>query len=249
MFILLTNDDGYFTPGLKALTRAVEKVADIAVIAPESEKSAISHSISLHDPIRIKEIAANRYLVKGTPTDCVYLGINYILNKKPDLVIAGINPGANMGDDITYSGTVCAAMEGCLLGVPSFAISLAKSSKMDFDSTAQFALKVINYILKSGLPKNTFLNINVPAEVDPLETKVVYTSMGRRKYGGEIIRRVDPRGNQYYWIGGDENGYIPIKESDCLMLHNKFVSITPLKIDLTDYKFLEEMDKSFDWKK
>src|SRR4030042_6381203 len=160
--ILVTNDDGIHSKGILVLAKALREVGDVFVVAPDREESAIAHSITLHRPLRVEKIKKNYYAVDGTPADCVHLGVNVLLPDRPELIVAGINKGGNLGDDVTYSGTVSAAFEGTLLGIPSFAISIDARSHFKFHTAARFAVRVARYIAKTGLPKNTFLNINVP---------------------------------------------------------------------------------------
>ncbi|HCY19768.1 MAG TPA: 5'/3'-nucleotidase SurE, partial [Deltaproteobacteria bacterium] len=160
--ILVSNDDGIHSEGIKALARALKRVGDVFVVAPDRERSAASHSLTLHRPLRVEKIGINSYAVDGTPTDCINIAVNGILKKRPDLVVSGINKGGNLGDDVTYSGTVSAAMEGTLLGIPSFAISLVSRENFYFNIAAKFAARLARHILKKGLPKDTLLNVNVP---------------------------------------------------------------------------------------
>src|SRR5882757_6024150 len=203
--ILVSNDDGIHSDGLRALHDALTSLDEVVVVAPDRERSAASHSLTLHRPLRSEEIRPGWHAVDGTPTDCVVLAVQAILAERPRLVVSGINRGPNLGDDVHYSGTVSAAMEGTLLGIPSIAVSLASRSDFRFEAAAQFAGRLAAYVLADGLPDNTLLNVNVPltpeGEVPP---RFELARLGRRRYGGTIEAKTDPRGRRYYWIGGDE---------------------------------------------
>jgi 5'-nucleotidase len=242
--ILVTNDDGIHSEGIIALARAVREVGEVTVIAPDRERSAIAHSVTLHRPLRVEKVKRNYYAVDGTPADCVHLGVNGILPDRPDLLISGINKGGNLGDDVTYSGTVSAALEGTLLGIPSFAISLVSRSHFKFETAARFAGKVARYIARKGLPKEVFLNINVP-NLDAKDVKSYrITRQGRWLHnGGKIVEKIDPRGRKYYWIGGGPLVSEPRGNTDIEAVSNSHISITPLHIDLTHHASIEEMRK------
>ena len=199
--ILVTNDDGIHSEGIKTLAKALSEVGDVFVVAPDRERSAIAHSLTLHRPLRVDRVKKNVYALDGTPADCVHLAINSILPGRPRLVVSGINKGGNLGDDVTYSGTVSAAFEGTLLGVPSFAISLVARSRFKFQPAARFAVRVARRILKKGLPPDTLLNINVP-NLDEEEIRSYrVTVQGRYTHENGVVEKVDPRGRKYYWIG------------------------------------------------
>lgn len=243
--ILITNDDGINSQGLWVLWEAFHKKWNTYIIAPDREQSASSHSVTLSRPLRISKIKNKVYSVDGTPSDCVHLAVNGFLRKKPDIVVAGINIGENLGDDITYSGTVAAAIEGTLLGIPSIAISLTGRKNLNFSPAVKLAEKVIQFILKNGLPQDILLNINVPNVKDEKEIKgIMATRKGKRFYNEHIIRRKDPRGKWYYWIGGDNIGNeVPLDNSDVLAIRQNYVSITPINVDLTDYTYLHKLKK------
>ena len=242
--ILVTNDDGIHSKGIIVLAKALQEIGNIFVVAPDSEQSAVAHSLTLHRPLRVDKIKKNFYAVDGTPADCIHLGVNTILPKRPRLVVSGINKGGNLADDIIYSGTVSAAFEGTLLGIPSFAISLVSRSHFKFDVAAQFALKVARYIMRRGLPKNTFLNINVP-NLDEKEIKSYkITQQGKLIHdGGGVIEKVDPRGRKYYWIGGGEMIFDKGRNTDVEAISRSHISITPLNLDLTNYSSIRELKK------
>lgn len=241
--ILITNDDGINSPGLWALWECLSRKWTTYIVAPDREQSASSHSVTLSRPLRITKVRARVYAVDGTPSDCVHLAVNGFLRKKPDIVVSGINIGENLGDDITYSGTVAAAMEGTLLGIPSIAISLAGRKDLNFSPAVKVSEKLIQFILKKGLPRDILLNVNVPNVKDEKEIKgIMVTRKGKRFYNEQIIRRKDPRGKWYYWIGGDNTGNeIPLDNSDVLAIKENYISITPINVDLTDYRYLHKL--------
>ena len=244
MRILVSNDDGVEAGGLRALAEALAPLGEVTVCAPDREQSATSHSISLHRPLRIEELPpwgeVRRYAVDGTPTDAVYVGLNHILKDgAPALVASGINHGPNVAQDVMYSGTVSAAMEGCILGVPAFAISLIGST--DWGPAAAFARDLAGQVLRRGLPRGTFLNVNVPP--GPPRGSAV-TALGRRSYAAQVVRKLDPRGRAYYWIGGDEQAHENVPGSDCnAVFDGRLISVTPLHLDLTQRSLVEELGR------
>ena len=244
--ILVTNDDGIQSQGIIVLAKALQDVGDVVVIAPDREKSATAHSLTLHRPLRVEKIRKNVYAVDGTPADCVHLAVNGILSEGPQLVVSGINKGPNLGNDITYSGTVSAAFEGTLLGIPSFAISLASRGHFKFRPAAHFAARVARHLMKKGLPRDTFLNINVP-NLDEKEIRAYkITRQGRyHVHGNQAVEKVDPRGRKYYWIGGGTMVFDQRGETDHEAVSDGFISITPLHIDLTSHASIQELRK---WK-
>jgi len=241
--ILISNDDGINSAGIYALSEALAMLGEIIIVAPDRDQSAVSHSLSLYRPLRIDEVAENVYSVDGTPTDCINLAINGILvDRKPDLIVSGINKGENLGDDITYSGTVSAAMEGTLLGIPSIAVSLTTKSDFYFDTASHYALLVVKHVLRRGLPEGTLLNVNIPNLPKDKVKGVKVTRQGKRVYGEHIVENIDPRGRKYYWIGGNDLGSVEIENSDIVAVRQGYVSVTPIKLDLTDYDFLEKLE-------
>jgi 5'-nucleotidase len=232
--ILVSNDDGYASAGLRALAGALEDLGEVWVVAPESEQSAASHAISLYRPLRLREVRPRWFAVDGTPTDCSYIALAHVLKgRPPKLMVSGINHGPNLADDVTYSGTVAAAMEASLLGVPAIAFSLATRQDFRFEAAAAFARSLAQAAVERPLPPGMLLNVNVPAG-DPLEGYAV-TRLGKHSYGMEVVEKTDPRGRQYYWIGGSEYQHEDIPGSDCnVVLREKRVSVTPLHLDLTD---------------
>ncbi|MCM2257719.1 MAG: 5'/3'-nucleotidase SurE [Vicinamibacteria bacterium] len=233
--VLVCNDDGYMSLGILALANALEGLGEICVVAPEAEQSAASHSISLHRPLRIKHMRERWWAVDGTPTDCAYLAINHILkDRKPDLCVSGINHGPNMADDVTYSGTVAAAMEASILGVPAIAVSLAARKEWDFQPAARFARALAEAVLATpDVPRDLLLNVNVPPGVDPDGYEI--TTLGRHNYGFEVVEKTDPRGRLYYWIGGNQYAFEDRAGTDCTtVLKEQRISVTPLHLELTD---------------
>jgi 5'-nucleotidase len=247
MRILVSNDDGVEAVGLRALAEALLPLGEVTVCAPDREQSATSHSISLHRPLRLESLSPwgprgeiQRFAVDGTPTDAVYIAVNHLLkDARPELVASGINKGANLAQDIHYSGTVAAAMEGAVLGLPSFAISQIGHGGQDYAAAAAFARALAVRIGERGLPKNTLLNINVP----PGEPKgVQVTRVGKRSYAAAVVQKVDPRGRAYYWIGGDEQAHEAVSGSDCdAVFDRRLISVTPLHLDLTQQALVEEL--------
>lgn len=231
----MTNDDGIHSLGLSALASALCELGRVVVVAPDRERSAVSHSLTLHSPLRAEEIQRDTFVVDGTPTDCVNLGIHGLLQNRPDLVVSGINRGANLGEDITYSGTVSAAMEALLMGVPAFAISLASlaGQQEDYQAAGSFAVRLARMILTHGLPVDTFLNVNIPqGEV----RGVASTKQGRRRYEDVVVEKLDPRGRKYYWIGGGKSQFEDIPGSDFVAVEKGYISVTPLHLDMTNYR-------------
>lgn len=238
--ILISNDDGIQSEGLLALENALASAGEIYTVAPDRVQNSMSHALTLHRPLRVQELAARRFAVDGTPTDCVKLALTGLLPARPDLVVSGINQGPNLGDDIIYSGTVSAAIEGALLGVPAIAVSLASFKNFDFRAAAAFSAALVSRILHNGVPPETLLNVNVPALPEEQLKGWRLTRMGKRHYSEKIVERTDPRGRKYYWIGGDDLGFDQEEGTDCMAIHEGYISVTPLQVDLTNYKFLHE---------
>ena len=238
--ILITNDDGVFSEGVRLLREAVADLADVIVVAPDREQSATSHSLTLHRPLRLQKLEEGLYSVDGTPTDCVNLAVLWLLeDRKPDLVLSGINFGVNLGDDVTYSGTVSATFEGTLLGIPSVAFSQEVAEGFSFERAAGFARRLVKLLLESELPSDLLLNVNVPAgRVEGVR----FTKLGRRTYRESVVEKRDPRGRRYFWIAGTPE-WTSEPGSDHEALSQGRISITPLHLDLTDYRGLE----SYSW--
>lgn len=241
MRILVTNDDGVRSPGLAALADAVRPFGEVWIVAPDRERSASSHSISLHRPLRIIPIDDRTYAVDGTPSDCVYLAVHHLLrDKRPDLVVSGINIGANIADDITYSGTVAAATEATMIRIPAVAFSLCGGGTPDFSGAARFASGLVSSLLRHRLPPGVLLNVNVPNGSDGTRYRI--TRQGRRSYGAEVVEKRDPRGRPYYWIGGDELAHEDVPGSDANTVYDEgLISVTPLHLDMTHDPTREEM--------
>jgi 5'-nucleotidase len=239
--ILVTNDDGVRSDGLHVLARAFERLGDVIVVAPHVEASAIGHALTLRRPLRVEQLQERVYEVDGTPTDCVNVAITSILRGSPDLVVSGINKGYNLGDDVTYSGTVAGAMEAALLGIPGIAVSLERSvGPYDFGPSAAAAAQVAELVLERGLPTRTFVNINVPPG-RPKGFRI--TVQAKRNHITVVDERLDPRGRPYYWIEEGQNDWEPHDRSDYQAVKDGYVSVTPLQPDLTDYNALALLDE------
>ncbi|HNR14385.1 MAG TPA: 5'/3'-nucleotidase SurE [Thermodesulfobacteriota bacterium] len=241
--ILVTNDDGIYSEGIKVLAEALEEIGEVWIVAPQHEQSAVGHSLTLHRPLRIHQHGPREISVDGTPTDCVVFAVFNVIGKRPDLLVSGINKGGNMGHDITYSGTVSAAWEGTLLHIPSFAVSLLPDEQENFyfEPAAAFACRLGQAVLKYRLPANTLLNVNVPNTSGKAIEHYKVTRQGKRFFGDPIVERVDPRGKEYYWIGGPYLGFDAIPDSDLVAVHDHYISITPILIDLTSYTAMESL--------
>jgi 5'-nucleotidase len=237
---LVSNDDGVNAPGIVALSRELASVGTVMVVAPDRERSASGHSLTIDVPIRANRIAENVVAVEGTPTDCVLLAVKHLLTVPPDLVVSGVNRGPNMGDDVTYSGTVAAAMEGTILGIPSIAVSLDRSDsgRFDFSFAARVARRLACMVLKEGLPGRTLLNVNVP-NLPPEQIAGIETArLGKQVYEDSIIKKVDPRGRGYYWIGGQKSTWCTEPGTDFEVVSRGCVAVTAIHLDLTDYDAL-----------
>ncbi len=239
--ILLTNDDGIAAPGLRILADALAPLGELVVFAPDRQRSAVGHGVSLHQPLRVMEIRPGWHMVDGTPTDCVILAVRGLLGRRPNLVVSGVNAGANLGDDVTYSGTVAGAFEGMLLGIPSFAISNVSHSPRNFETAGKIAHHIAAYLLEDGLAENVVLNVNLPDVPYDALKGMAFTRMGQRNYQDEIVTRHDPRGGVYYWIGGAHPEHYSSEGSDFEAIENNQVSITPLQRDLTAYGALDKL--------
>jgi len=244
--ILVTNDDGVHAHGLAALHKAMTELGDVYVAAPDRERSAVSHALTLHRPLKADELSEHVYSINGTPTDCVALALHKILPRKPDLIASGINRGANLGDDVTYSGTVSAAMEGTILGVPSFAISLAGERPFLYESAVPFAIEVARYILEKQLPYDTFLNVNVPNLPKESLKGIRITTQGKRIYDNAIQEIYSPWGEKHYWIGGGKPYWEHGEDMDMQSVMDGYVSVTPVHMDMTNYSALDVLRKT--WK-
>jgi 5'-nucleotidase len=234
--ILVTNDDGIFSEGIKLLAASLSKLAEVWVVAPDREQSAMGHALTLSRPLRMQRVEERRFAVDGTPTDCVNLGVLYLLkDDPPDLVCSGINFGLNLGDDVTYSGTVSATFEGTLLGIPSVAFSQEVAEGFSFEPAAGFAGRMVEMLLGQELPRDLLLNVNVPAGQ---VRGVSFTKLGRRTYKQSVIEKLDPRGRKYYWIAGTPQ-WQAASGTDFEAVSTGRISVTPLHLDLTYYPGLE----------
>ncbi|MCD7878425.1 MAG: 5'/3'-nucleotidase SurE [Candidatus Gastranaerophilales bacterium] len=252
MKILISNDDGVMAEGIKALTSELSKEHDVYVIAPDRERSAAGHSLTLHTPIRVEELdsrfgAKRIWITSGTPGDCVKIGINAILeeNEKPDIIISGINHGPNLGSDILYSGTVSCAMEGAMMGYPSIAVSLASMSSdpVLFKSVAKFMLKFLHKIKEYKFPPKTILNVNVPGLMPEDLAGVAITRLGGKMFTDEYDKRIDPRGKVYYWMAGELIKHCENDDSDLNALRWNKVSVTPITFEMTLDSVMPELSK------
>ena len=249
MKILLTNDDGISAPGLAALANEIKKIGNLFIVAPETEMSAVGHAITLHDPLRVSDYYKNgNYFgkaVSGTPADCVKIAWSALLKDKPktDILISGINLGSNTGINTIYSGTVSAATEGAILGIPSFAISLTTFSNPDFSFAAKFARYLAEKIIKNKLPKGVFLNVNVPAVPEQQIKGIKVTRQGMANYTEEFQVRKDPRHREYYWLTGAKQDIENEEDIDDRAIMQNKISITPVHYDLTYYSFMNELEK------
>jgi len=245
--ILVTNDDGIYAPGIYHLWQALEGLGNITVVAPLVEKSAVGHAITISDPLRVVEVDREGqffgYAVNGTPADCVKLGGQSLMDKYPDIVVSGINLGPNTATNIIYSGTVSAAAEGIIMGIPSLAISLASFTKHEFSYAAKIARQLTQQILNNGLPEGTLINVNVPALPEDEIEDVVVTRQGKGRYQEAFDKRVDPYNRTYYWLTGKKMLLDTEDDVDDLVVMQKKVSITPVHYDLTNYNFLKELSK------
>ena len=249
MNILVTNDDGIYAPGLNSLKIALEKIADVIVVAPDTEKSAVGHAITLSDPLRVFEVEKNGqffgYAVNGTPADCVKLGLKCLIQKKPDVVVSGINMGSNTATNIIYSGTVSAAAEAVIMGIPGLAISITSFTIPEFEYSCAIAIELVQKINYYGLREGTLLNVNVPAlKPDEIEG-IVITRQGKGRFEEFFDKRIDPTNRTYYWLAGRRMNLDSDDDVDDVVVRQNKVSITPIRYDLTDaimFRKLQEWD-------
>lgn len=235
--IMITNDDGINSPGIKALEKALASLGRTVVVAPDRDNSAVSHALTMNRPLRIRSIAEDRYTLDGTPTDCVAVGLGKLLSQKPDLLVSGINSGPNLGDDISYSGTVSAAIEGTMYGIPAMAVSLAGEHPYDYTLAVRIVIYLARRILENSLPENTLLNINVPA--DPSFKGLAITRQGRRLWENSIQETFDPWGRKHYWIGGGTPLRDHAEDTDVAAIDKGLVSVIPIHLDLTNHSGID----------
>lgn len=242
MRLLVTNDDGYLALGIRTLARAAETLGEVDVIAPDREQSATSHSLTLHHPLRVRVAQGGVRVVDGTPTDCVILAAGELLSEKPDLVLSGINQGANMGDDVLYSGTVAAAMEATMLGIPAIAFSYAGTDYEAIEAWESVVARLLERIVSRGdFPAETLLNVNLPP-IHPDDLRGVrVTTLGRRAYADSLTRGRDPNGREYFWIGGGSTRWWGAENSDFRAVESGWISVTPLHLDLTNHALMREI--------
>ena len=242
MRILISNDDGYLAPGIRSLALALRPIADITVVAPERNHSGSSNSLTLHNPLRVYQSDGGFYYVDGTPTDCVHLALTGLMDAEPDMVIAGVNSGANLGDDVLYSGTVAAAMEGRFLGYPALAVSLVGSQPRHFDTATAVVQRLLDALERHPLPTDTILNVNVPDL--PLEQVTGFraTRLGNRHKSEPVVRATDPVGETIYWVGPPGSEQDAGDGTDFHAVRHGYVSVTPLKVDLTRHETLADVD-------
>lgn len=244
MRILCTNDDGYLARGLRVLAQAAGSLGEVEIVAPDREQSATSHALTIHRPIRARQSSDGCYVVDGTPTDCVIMAVNEVLGYHPDFCLSGVNHGSNMGEDVLYSGTVAAAMEATVIGIPAVALSYTGDDFEGLDAWGPLLEGFLGKILsRDSFPKQTLLNVNLPP-VRPDEVRgVKVTSLGRRQYSDSITRILDPKGREYFWIGGGISAWAGAENADFRAVEEGYISVTPLHLDLTNYQLLEEISR------
>jgi len=242
MNVLLTNDDGIHAVALRRLKEALTPFGRVVVVAPDRDQSATSQALTLHRPFRIQQHEPDVFSVDGTPTDCVITSFYGLLDEPPDLVISGINLGPNMGEDVFYSGTVAAAIEGALQGTPAIAASLVTKEPADFVEPAGFIARLVRRLLEQGLPRRHLLNVNIPGRSWREVRGVKITRLGSRIYHDSLVKKVDPRGRDYYWIGGEDPRWEPIEGTDFHAVHAGWISVTPMRLDFTADPVLAELE-------
>jgi len=240
MRILVTNDDGIQSPGITALAQALAAIGEVWVVAPDRERTAVAHAVTLHKPLRVHRVAPRTYTVNGTPVDCVNLALLKVMPKSPAIVVSGINKGVNLGDDVIYSGTVSAAMEGTILGVPSLAVSQEGHDIFRFEIGATYATRVASLVVEQGLPDETLLNVNIPDRAQSKIRGVRITCLSRRRFHDPIIEKLDPHGRKYYWIAGKRISWSRSKDADHEAIEDGYVSITPIRLDSTHHEAVDQ---------
>jgi 5'-nucleotidase len=244
--ILVSNDDGIDAPGIHALVRELKKLGNVTVVAPDKQRSAVGHAITMNYPLRATKYFVNGdffgYAIEGTPADCVKLAIRSLLKEKPDILVSGINHGSNTAINIIYSGTVSAATEGTVLGIPSIAVSLTTFGKPDFSYSAKFSRKLTEFVAKKGLPDGTLLNVNIPAVKEKEIKGIRVTRQGKTRWDDTFDVRRDPNNKEYYWLTGKIEILDSSEDTDVIAVKNNFISITPIQYDLTDYEMLKKIE-------
>jgi 5'-nucleotidase len=242
MRILCTNDDGYLTTGIRTLASAARSLGAVTIVAPDREQSATSHSLTLHNPLRSRRAPDGAWIVDGTPTDCVILAVNELLQSRPDVCVSGVNHGPNMGEDVLYSGTVAAAMEATVIGNPAVALSYVGDRYEELEGWEPLIGQLLQRLLdRRTFPDHTLFNVNLPGIAPDEVAGIKVTSLGRRRYADSITRALDPSGKEYFWIGGGVANWTGTDDSDFQAVRDGFVSVTPLHLDLTNYQLLEEI--------
>ena len=237
--ILVTNDDGIISPGIAALAGAMKDLGEVWVVAPAGEMSGISHALTLSHPLRIEKVKERWYSVNGTPTDCVYIAVVKLMEENVDLIVSGINNGANLGEDVHYSGTVAGAVEGSIFGIPAIAFSQIPNLKVDLSGAVDFASELAGKVLDNGMESHKLLNVNFPP---PPVKGIRLTQLGYHPYEKSVQENMDPRGNKYYWIGGKGLHQIQAPNADTQAVSDGYVSVTPLQLDMTDSKAISAME-------
>lgn len=241
MRILCTNDDGYLSPGIRILAEASHDIGSVDVVAPDRERSASSNALTLQNPLRRRRAPDGTTIIDGTPTDCVILAVNGLLDERPGLCVSGINNGANLGEDVLYSGTVAAAMEATIMGIPAVAFSYAGRKVEEIEGWQPAVASLLRQIVAKGIPKHELLNVNLPARPPSEVRGVRVTTLGRRRFSGDISRGLDPTGREYFWIGGGITSWDGSPDCDFQAVLDGYVSVTPLHLDLTSYTRLEDV--------
>lgn len=251
MRLLLSNDDGLQAEGLQTLRHELASAmpdASVVTVAPNREQSASSHALTLSDPLRIERFEGEQFAVSGTPTDCVLIAVHGLFDQRPDVVLSGINHGPNMGEDVHYSGTVAAAFEGMVLGIPGIALSLTtKDPPRDFSGARHFVREILPAWLRKGLSGRVLLNVNIPARAPEDIAGIRLCKLGSREYRNVVVRKEDPRGKEYFWIGGSVR-HAPLENTDFVLSEEGYITVTPLHVDLTDYKQMVDLESlEADW--
>ncbi len=246
MNILVSNDDGVYAPGIQVLAKYLSEVANVTVVAPDRNRSAASHSLTLERPLRVRKTEEGFFAVNGTPTDCVHLALTGLLDSLPDMVVSGINHGANLGDDVLYSGTVAAAVEGRHLGYPTMALSLCGDNPTHFETAGEIAKQVVLHMQKESLPKEYILNVNVPDIAYDALKGIKTTRLGHRHLAEPVIPMTDPKGNPIYWVGPPGACQDAGPDTDFYAIANQYAAVTPLKIDMTNFQALSRVEHWFE---